>query len=124
VTRFSRLNSLLAERDAVGASQVPLRSRNTAIVSAAQFPPQIKTIDDALGAIDVAYHMNHRINGKVLFDPQTGKTAEGIGHYVFEKKWVTGEQKWYVRIPTPGILIGVLSKAWRGSSNRQDLWCR
>ena len=30
----------------------------------AKFPPQIKTIEDALGAIDMAYHMNHRINGK------------------------------------------------------------
>ena len=26
----------------------------------AQWPPQVKTIDQALGSIDVAYHMNHR----------------------------------------------------------------
>jgi hypothetical protein len=51
----------------------------------AQFPPQINSVDSALGAIDVAFHMNHRINGKVLFDPATGKMQEGIGHYQFEK---------------------------------------
>ena len=51
----------------------------------AKFPPQIQTIHDALGAIDVAYHMNHRIGGKVLFDGQTGKMTEGIGHYTFTK---------------------------------------
>lgn len=56
----------------------------------AKFPPQINSLADALRAIDVAYHMNHRINGNVLFDPQTGIMREGIGHYLFEK---TGERE-------------------------------
>ena len=51
----------------------------------AKFPPEIDSIEKALGAIDVAFHMNHRINGKVLFDPQTGTIQEGIGHYTFER---------------------------------------
>jgi hypothetical protein len=51
----------------------------------AHFPPQIDSIENALRAIDVAYHMNHRIAGQILFDPQTGTTLEGIGHYIFEK---------------------------------------
>lgn len=51
----------------------------------AKFPPQIDSIDKALSSIDVAYHMNHRINGKVLFDLRTGTMLEGIGHYIFEK---------------------------------------
>jgi len=51
----------------------------------ANFPPQIDSIEKALGAIDMAFHMNHRINGKVLFDPQTGTIHEGIGHYTFAK---------------------------------------
>jgi hypothetical protein len=29
--------------------------------------------------------MNHKVLGKVLFDPATGKMGEGIGHYHFEK---------------------------------------
>jgi hypothetical protein len=44
----------------------------------AQFPPDIDSIDKALGAIDVAYHMNHR-NGDIgnykfkLLKDSTGK---------------------------------------------------
>ncbi|TAL38998.1 MAG: hypothetical protein EPN93_02670 [Spirochaetes bacterium] len=56
----------------------------------AKFPPQIDDIEKALSAIDVAYHMNHRINNEVLFNPNTGAMKEGIGHYAFEK---TGERK-------------------------------
>jgi hypothetical protein len=37
----------------------------------AQFPPEVDNVEKALGAIDVAYHMNHR-NGE-------------IGNYTFEK---------------------------------------
>jgi len=51
----------------------------------AQFPPDIDDIEKALQAIDVAYHMNHRINGLEMFNPKTGKMTEGIGHYKFEK---------------------------------------
>ena len=56
----------------------------------AQFPPEIDSLDKALAAIDVAYHMNHRKNGKVMFDPSNGKMIEGIGHYGFEK---TGDRE-------------------------------
>jgi hypothetical protein len=48
------------------------------------FPPEINTIEKALQAIDVAYHMNHRIGGQPLFDPTTGTMYEGIGHYQFQ----------------------------------------
>jgi hypothetical protein len=47
----------------------------------APFPPSITDIRSALASIDVAYHMNHRKNGKVMFDPATGQMLEGIGHY-------------------------------------------
>jgi hypothetical protein len=48
------------------------------------FPPEINTIERALAAIDVAFHMNHRIDGTPLFDPSTGTMQEGIGHYHFK----------------------------------------
>ena len=48
-----------------------LRSIGLKIPENARFPPQIDTIDKALAAIDVAYHMNHR-KGE-------------IGHYTFER---------------------------------------
>jgi len=51
----------------------------------AEFPPEIDGIEKALAAIDVAYHMNHRLYGVPLFNPQTGQMKEGIGHYHFNK---------------------------------------
>lgn len=48
------------------------------------WPPHVDDVPKALASIDVAYHMNHRRFGKPLFDPKTGKTDEGIGHYRFE----------------------------------------
>lgn len=47
----------------------------------AKWPPEVNTITRALASIDVAYHMNHRKNGVILFDPKTGEMKNGIGHY-------------------------------------------
>jgi len=44
------------------------------------FPPEMTDVISALGAMDVAYHLNHRKNGIVMFDPLTGHMLEGIGH--------------------------------------------
>ncbi len=57
----------------------------TKIPHNAQFPKEIDDLEKALQAIDVAYHMNHRIAGKSMFDPATGRMLEGIGHYGYEK---------------------------------------
>lgn len=51
----------------------------------ADFPPAINTIEKALASIDIAYHMNHRLYGEVLFDSRTGQMREGIGHYSFRQ---------------------------------------
>lgn len=51
----------------------------------ADWPPQVKDVHGALASIDIAYHMNHRIGGRVLFDPATGAMAEGIGHYQYQR---------------------------------------
>ena len=51
----------------------------------ADFPPDIDTIEKALSSIDVAYHMNHRLNGVLLFNAETGQMQEGIGHYVYKQ---------------------------------------
>jgi hypothetical protein len=47
----------------------------------ATFPPHVTDIYSGIASIDVAYHLNHRRNGVVMFDPQTGMMLEGIGHY-------------------------------------------
>jgi len=59
------------------------------IPESAAWPPDVDTEAKALASIDVAYHMNHRIRGEVLFDLTTGQMSEGIGHYGFEP---TGER--------------------------------
>jgi hypothetical protein len=51
----------------------------------APFPPTITDIQSAMGSMDAAYHMNHRKNGKVMFDPATGEMLEGIGHYGYRR---------------------------------------
>ncbi len=57
----------------------------------AEFPPWVQDIESAVKSIDIAYHMNHRKNGEVMFNPETGTMLEGIGHYGYEK--VDGENK-------------------------------
>jgi hypothetical protein len=46
------------------------------------FPPHLHDVPSALASLDVAYHMNHRKQGQVMFDPQTGIMLEGIGHLI------------------------------------------
>lgn len=50
----------------------------------AVFPPHINDVFSAVSSIDVAYHLNHRKDGAVMFDMQTGMMLEGIGHYKAE----------------------------------------
>jgi hypothetical protein len=47
-------------------------------------PPNITDVFSALAGVDFAYHMNHRKNGQIMFDPQTGMMLEGIGHFHFK----------------------------------------
>lgn len=46
----------------------------------AAFPPHLTDIRSALASLDIAYHLNHRKNGILMFDPKTGVMLEGIGH--------------------------------------------
>jgi len=52
----------------------------------AQFPPHVTDVHSAIQSIDVAYHMNHRKSGVVMFNPQSGQMLEGIGHYRYERR--------------------------------------
>jgi len=47
----------------------------------ARFPPWVQDVHSAVKSIDIAYHMNHRKDGQVMFDPESGTMLEGIGHY-------------------------------------------
>jgi hypothetical protein len=56
-----------------------------AIPANAFFPPWVTDIHSAVRSIDIAYHSNHRKNGKVLFDEESETIYEGIGHYGYEQ---------------------------------------
>lgn len=77
------LNAFKSISEEVGSKT--LYKIGASIPDNAQFPEDIDSIFKALAAIDVAYHMNHRIKNIVLFNPSTGKMEEGIGHYHFKK---------------------------------------
>jgi hypothetical protein len=51
----------------------------------AVFPASVVDIDSAIRSIDIAYHLNHRRAGRVMYDPASGTMDEGIGHYGYEK---------------------------------------
>jgi len=51
----------------------------------AQWPPDVISIESAFQSIDIAYHMNHRLNKLPLFNQSTGVMHEGIGHYTYQK---------------------------------------
>ncbi len=77
------LNAFKAISEATG--EYTLFGIGQKIPENAMFPPEIDDIEKALSSIDVAYHMNHMIDGEVLFNPETGIMKEGIGHYGYEK---------------------------------------
>jgi len=69
-----------------------------AIPRNAKFPPWVNDVHTAVKSIDVAYHMNHRKDGKELFDPATGELREGIGHYGYTR---TGDRGITAVCPNP-----------------------
>lgn len=54
------------------------------IPNTAVFPPAITDIHASVRSIDVAYHINHRRAGQVMYDTATATMLEGIGHYGYE----------------------------------------
>jgi len=74
-----------------GAGGPTLHEIGRKIPENAVFPPWVEDVDSAIRSINIAYHMNHRKNGKVMFDPDTGKTTTGIGSYGHER--IAGENR-------------------------------
>jgi hypothetical protein len=86
-----------------------------AIPANAPFPPWVKDVDSGVRAIDVAYHSNHRKNGKPLFNPNSGIMYEGIGHYGYDR--ISGENKIISKCKNPypcafdhGIITAMVHK--------------
>ena len=55
------------------------------------FPPDIDDIHKAISSINIAYHMNHRKAGEIMYNKVTGTITEGIGYYGYQA--VEGEKK-------------------------------
>ncbi|MFT3774548.1 MAG: hypothetical protein QM820_55025 [Minicystis sp.] len=69
------------------------------ILANPKFPPWIRDIETALESIDVAYHRSHRKAGVIMYDAQSGRMLEGIGHYRPHR--LPGQQKIRVDCDTP-----------------------
>jgi hypothetical protein len=52
----------------------------------AQFPASVVDTPSALQSINIAYHLNHRKRGQVMFDPDTGVMLDGIGSYGYRRE--------------------------------------
>jgi hypothetical protein len=89
------------------------------------FPPHLTDVYSALASLDIAYHLNHRKSGKVMFNPETGAMLEGIGHMIATP--VPGESRVVVVSDDPypcdferGV-IGALAKRFEpGSRTTHD----
>jgi hypothetical protein len=87
---------MIAER----TGDATLRQIGKNIMKNANLPP-MDSLEDALGLMDIAYHMNYRnAKGQVLYDPDRPKQMlEGIGHYKYEK--ASGENRAYMICDDP-----------------------
>lgn len=97
----------------------------------AEFPPWVVDVESAIRSVDVAYLMNHRKQGRVMFDPETGGMLEGIGHYGFERIASASEILSRCHNPYPcsfdyGILTSMARRFARGATVTHDPWrpCR
>jgi hypothetical protein len=106
-----------------------LRDGGQTVPKHVNLPPQITDIYSALGSLDIAYHMNHRKSGELLFNPATGKMQEGIGHYQFQGK--PGDTKVSITsdVPYPcaydhGIVIGMSQRFIKNAQVVHGPTCR
>ncbi|MDR1685905.1 MAG: hypothetical protein LBR82_05600 [Desulfovibrio sp.] len=67
----------------------------------AKFPFGAVDVVSAVRSIDIAYHINHRKNGRPLYDIETGTMYEGIGHYGCEPVSGKNEIRCVCRNPYP-----------------------
>lgn len=88
------MNAIISE---VGANVV--YDIGAAVPRYAHFPDDIDGIVSAIASIDVAYHLNHRRGGVVMYNEATLEMIEGIGHYASVR--VPNERRIVVASDTP-----------------------
>ncbi len=62
-------------------------------------PPHVTDIRSVFANLNAAFHLNHRKNGEVMFDPATGKLIEGIGKVTCT--FAEGEQRLTLKFENP-----------------------
>jgi hypothetical protein len=63
------------------------------------FPPNVTDIRSVLGSMNIAYHLNHRKNGELMFDGATGMLLDGIGSVNCE--FASGENRATLKFENP-----------------------
>jgi hypothetical protein len=114
--------ALIAEK----TGDATLVSIGKKVMANAALPP-MNSVEDALGLMDIAYHMNYRnARGQILFDPARPQPIlEGIGHYTC--KFTPGEKKAVMVCSSPypcaydrGIVTEFAQHYERGAVVRHD----
>jgi hypothetical protein len=100
-TNWYPLDKWLAVHGAI-AKDVGLNSLYTIgkkVPEHVDLPPQVTDIRSVFGSLNVAYHVSHRKDGKLMFDPATGIMTEGIGNVTCEL--ANNEQKLTLKFENP-----------------------
>jgi|SRR6218665_178644 len=111
--------------------EVAVRQSASHIPTLARFPPTVADIHSAFDALDMAYHMNHGVNGRALYCPETGVMQEGIGH--FRSRSIPGQKQILCQCTTPysccfdeGLLLALAQRYEPSASitHLEPLRCR
>jgi hypothetical protein len=62
-------------------------------------PPEVTDIRSVFGTLNIAYHITHRKEGVVMFDPATGTMLDGIGDVICD--FAKDEQKLTLKFEIP-----------------------
>lgn len=111
---FEEIASTRHRLSAMGSVNLLFRI-GMAIPRNAVFPASVRDIRTAIQSIDVAYHMNHRKGGRVMFDESSGELLDGIGEYGYREGEAENEIISNCRNPYPcdfdlGILTAMATK--------------
>jgi hypothetical protein len=68
-------------RAGVEAGDRVLRQIGSQIASLAEVPSETIDVGSMVSMINTAYHINHRKEGQMMFDVNTGSLADGVGGY-------------------------------------------
>lgn len=84
--RWYKMQALLDSLKQIAGSFRPitLTSIGRKLPDLIRFPLGIQDVQQALLSLDVTYHLNHRRDGKILYDNTARKVLDGIGHYYYK----------------------------------------